>query len=272
MGGVQGAPGLTVLDVRARKGSTEPLVMVTAYDATSARVASQGGVDIILVGDSLGMVVLGYQDTLQVTVEDMVRHTAAVARAAPTQLIVADMPWTSYHMGTALAVRNAARLVRAGADGVKLEGGAKRLAVLEAIMNAEIPVMGHLGLTPQSVHMMGGFRVQGRLPAEAEALVNDAVAVATAGCFALVLEGLPRSVAAEVTRAVPIPTIGIGAGSDCDGQVLVFHDIVGLSGPHRPRFARRYADLEPLATQAVAQWAADVRQGRFPTPEESYSG
>jgi 3-methyl-2-oxobutanoate hydroxymethyltransferase len=260
---------LGVPAIRDRKGG-EPLVMVTAYDAPSARAAAAAGVDLILVGDSLGMVVLGYEDTLRVTIEDMVSHTAAVARTKPPQLVVADMPWTSYHRGTAKAVANAARLVLAGAGAVKLEGGIKRLEVLRSILDAEIPVMGHLGLTPQSVHAMGGFRVQGRRPDEAKLLVEDAIAIAEAGCFAIVLEGIPEGVAAEITQTVPVPTIGIGAGPSCDGQVLVFHDIVGLGGARAPRFARRYADLETLAGQAVAQWASDVRGMRFPSASESY--
>lgn len=246
--------------------------MVTAYDAPTARAASEAGVDLILVGDSLGMVVLGYDDTLHVTVDDMARHTAAVARAQPWQLVVSDMPWTSYHVGPAQAVKNAARLVRAGAGAVKLEGGTKRLEVLRAVLDAEIPVMGHLGLTPQSLHAMGGYRVQGRGGDEAKLLLEDAIAVADAGCFALVLEGVPDSLGREITRTVPVPTFGIGAGASCDGQVLVFHDVVGLSSGRAPRFVRRYADLHAQATDALARWAADVRQGRFPSPEETYGG
>ena len=259
-----------VPSIRERKRSAEPLVMVTAYDAPSARAAAAAGVDLILVGDSLGMVVLGYDDTLHVTMDDMVSHTAAVARARPPQLIVSDLPWTSYHQGAAQAVDNAARLVRAGAGAVKLEGGVKRLDVVHAILDAEIPVMGHLGLTPQSVHAMGGYRVQGRDRAGAKVLVEDAIALTDAGCFAIVLEGIPEDLAREITEAVPVPTIGIGAGDVCDGQVLVFHDIVGLGGARLPRFARRYADLEGLAVQAVAQWAADVRERRFPSASEIY--
>jgi 3-methyl-2-oxobutanoate hydroxymethyltransferase len=264
-------PKLGAPAVRARKGGSEPLVMVTAYDAPSARAAAAAGVDVILVGDSLGMVVLGYQDTLQVTMEDMVTQTAAVARAQPPQLVVADMPWTSYHLGRTKAVANAARLVRAGAGAVKLEGGVKRLGVLNAILDAEIPVVGHLGLTPQSVHAMGGYRVQGRQPGGAKLLVEDAIAISEAGCFAIVLEGVPDEVAAEITREVSVPTFGIGAGPACDGQVLVFHDIVGMAGPRVPRFARQYADLETLAGEALARWAADVRGGRFPSASETYT-
>lgn len=260
-----GAPG-----IRGRKGGAEPLVMVTAYDAPSARAVAAAGVDAILVGDSLGMVVLGFKDTLAVTVEDMARHTGAVARTAPPQLIVADMPWTSYHTGPSDAVRNAVTLVRAGAGAVKLEGGAKRLAVIRAILDAEVPVMGHLGLTPQSVMAMGGFRVQGRQPAEAKLLLEDAIALVESGCFSIVLEGVPEELAREITSVVAVPTFGIGAGAGCDGQVLVFHDIVGLSGTRPPRFARQYAQLEDLATTAISQWADDVRARRFPSPAETY--
>lgn len=261
---------LGVPEIRARKGSAEPLVMVTAYDAPTARAAAGAGADIILVGDSMGMVVLGYPDTLHVTVDDMERATAAVARTSPPQLVVTDMPWTSYHQGGAVAVANAARLVRAGAGAVKLEGGSKRLPVVQALLDAEVPVMGHLGLTPQSVHAMGGFRPQGRLPDEAKLLLDDAIALVSAGCFALVLEGMPAPLAGEVTKSVPAPTIGIGAGAACDGQVLVFHDIVGWSGPRVPRFVRRYADLEGVTTDALARWAADVRSRQFPADSEGY--
>jgi 3-methyl-2-oxobutanoate hydroxymethyltransferase len=256
--------------IRARKGTGDPLVMVTAYDAPSARVADAAGVDLILVGDSVAMVVLGYDDTLQVGVDDLVHHTAAVARVRPEPVIVADLPWMSYHTGVADAVRNAARLIRAGAAAVKLEGGRKRLPVIEALLDAEIPVMGHLGLTPQSVRAMGGFRVQGRDLEGAHALLADADALAAAGCFAIVLEGVPGEVARHITNRVPVPTIGIGAGPFCDGQVLVFHDVLGFGGGRYPRFARQYADLEGEATTALGAWAADVRSGRFPSDAESY--
>jgi 3-methyl-2-oxobutanoate hydroxymethyltransferase len=264
-------PKLGVPGIRARKGSGQPLVMVTAYDAPSARAATEADVDLILVGDSLGMVVLGYADTLQVTMEDMARHTAAVARTEPPQLVVSDMPWTSYHTGTADAVGNAARLVRSGAGAVKIEGGTKRLDVVAALLDAEIPVMGHLGLTPQSVHAMGGYRVQGRDADAAKLLVEDAIALGEAGCFALVLEGIPEALATEVTSIVSVPTIGIGAGAGCDGQVLVFHDIVGLTSFAPPRFVRQYANLATEAADAVRRWAEDVRRGGFPSPAESYS-
>ncbi len=266
------APGpqhVTVPSLRARKAGP-PLVMVTAYDAPSARVADEAGVDVVLVGDSVAMVVLGYDDTLQVTVDDMARHVAAVARTRPRPLVVADLPWMSYHLSVDEAVRNASVLVRAGAEAVKLEGGRRRLPVVEALLGAEIPVMGHLGLTPQSLHVMGGYRVQGQQMEDAEALVDDARALAEAGCFAIVLECVPREVAAAVTRAVPVPTIGIGAGPDCDGQVLVFHDLVGLEDRVLPKFVRRYATLKADAVAAVAAFGADVRSGRFPSDAESY--
>jgi 3-methyl-2-oxobutanoate hydroxymethyltransferase len=263
-------PAMTAPAVRAHKGSAEPLVMITAYDAPGARIADAAGVDLILVGDSLAMVVLGYDDTLSVTVADMEHHTAAVARAKPRPMVIADLPWMSYHLGTEDAVRNAARLIRAGAQAVKLEGGRKRLPVIEAILDAEIPVMGHLGLTPQSLHMMGGFKVQGREVEAIEALIADAQALAAAGCFAIVLEGMPDTVAAMVTDAIPVPTIGIGAGPSCDGQVLVFHDLLGLEDRVLPKFVRRYASLKADAVAAVARYADDVRNHHFPIVEESY--
>lgn len=260
----------TVPSVRAAKGSGRPLVMVTAYDAPAARVAAAAGVDLILVGDSLGMVVLGYDDTLQVTVADMAHHTAAVARARPRPLVVADMPWLSYHTGPADAVLNAATLVRAGAGAVKLEGGRKRTAVIEALVDAEIPVMGHLGLTPQSLHAMGGFKVQGRDMDAAQSLVADARALEAAGCFAVVVEGIPDVVAQLITESVSVPTIGIGAGAHCDGQVLVYHDVLGLDDHRPPKFVRRYAALQADAVSALAAWASDVRDRRFPSDAESY--
>ena len=263
-------PVVTAPAVRARKGSGEPLVMVTAYDAPGARIADAAGVDMILVGDSLAMVVLGYDDTLSVTVADMAHHTAAVARARPRPMVITDLPWLSYHLSAEDTVRNAAELVRAGAQAVKLEGGRKRLPMVEAIIDAEIPVMGHIGLTPQSVHMMGGFKVQGRELEAIEALIADAKALAGAGCFALVLEGVPDTVAAMVTEAVAIPTIGIGAGPSCDGQVLVFHDLLGLEDRVLPKFVRRYASLKTDAVAAMSAFASDVRGHRFPNPDESY--
>ena len=258
--------------VRARKVAhgSAPLVMVTAYDAPGARMVDEGGADLILVGDSLAMVVLGYEDTLQVTVDDMAHHTAAVARAKPGALVVADLPWMSYHTAVEDTVRNAATLVRAGAGAVKLEGGAKRTAHVRALVDAEIPVMGHIGLTPQSLHAMGGFKVQGKSADAARALVEDAKALVDAGVFAIVLEGVPDAVARMVTDAVPVPTIGIGAGAHCDGQVLVFHDLLGFEDRITPKFVRRYASLKATGVAAVAAFAADVRSGAFPSDAESY--
>jgi len=269
-GGVVMPAHLTAPMVRARKGSDRPLVMVTAYDAPTARVADEAEVDLILVGDSVAMVVLGYEDTLHVTVDDLAHHTAAVARARARPMIVADLPWMSYHTGRADAVRNAARLIRAGGQAVKLEGGRKRVPVVEAIADAEIPVMGHLGLTPQSFHAMGGFKVQGKDLDAAKALVDDAHALAEAGCFAVVLEGIPDVVAHLITESIPVPTIGIGAGPHCDGQVLVFHDVLGFDDRIQPKFVRQYASLKIDAVSGLRAWAADVRRGTFPSDAETY--
>jgi 3-methyl-2-oxobutanoate hydroxymethyltransferase len=266
------ATQVTVPGVRDRKvrDGADPLVMVTAYDAPGARIADEAGIDIILVGDSLAMVVLGYDDTLQVTIDDMAHHTAAVARARPSCLVVGDLPWLSYHLSTEDTVANAARLVRAGAQAVKLEGGRKRIPMIEAILAAEIPVMGHLGLTPQSVHAMGGFKVQGKDADAALALVQEAKELEAAGCFSIVLEGIPDEVARLVTDGVNVPTIGIGAGPHCDGQVLVFHDVLGLEDRITPKFVRRYASLKADGVAGLRAFAADVRAARFPSEQESY--
>jgi 3-methyl-2-oxobutanoate hydroxymethyltransferase len=263
---------VTAPAIRSRKvrSGAEPIVMLTAYDAPGARMVDAAGADLILVGDSVAMVVLGYDDTLQVTVDDLAHHTAAVARAKPRAMIVGDLPWLSYHVSVEDTVRNAATLIRAGAECVKLEGGRKRLPMIEAILDAEIPVMGHIGLTPQSVHAMGGFRVQGRDTSAALALVDDAKALAHAGCFALVIEGVPDQVARMITDAVDIPTIGIGAGAACDGQVLVYHDVLGIEDRVLPKFVRRYADLKTAGTEALQRFAADVRSGAFPSEAETY--
>ena len=263
---------LTAPAVRARKvrNGADPLVMVTAYDAPGARIADEAGVDLILVGDSLAMVVLGYDDTLQVTTADMAHHIGAVARAKPRALVVGDLPWMSYHVDAADTVRNAATLIKAGASSVKLEGGRKRVPMIEAIVDAEIPVMGHIGLTPQSVHAMGGFKVQGKEARGAQLLVDDAKALVEAGVFAIVLEGVPDAVAKLVTDAVDVPTIGIGAGRHCDGQVLVFHDLLGFEDRIAPKFVRRYASLKADAVAAMSAYADDVRSGAFPNDAESY--
>jgi len=262
---------VTVPQVRATKvrDGNEPLVMVTAYDAPGARIVDAAGVDMILVGDSVANVVLGYEDTLQVTVADMAHHVAAVARTRPSALIVGDLPWMSYHLSTDDAVRNAAHLVRAGAQAVKLEGGHKRAPMVRALVDAEIPVMGHIGLTPQSVHAFGGFKVQARDDEAAQSLIEGAEALAAAGVFAVVVEGVPEKVGAAVTDALDVPTIGIGAGPACDGQVLVLHDLLGVTA-RTAKFVRRYASLADDATAAVAAFAADVRSGSFPSDAEVY--
>ncbi len=264
---------VSVPAVRARKASRRvgaPLVMVTAYDAPGARTADAAGVDLLLVGDSVAMVVLGHDDTLSVTVEELAHHTRAVRRASPEALVVADLPWLSYHLSVEDTVRNAAVLIRAGAQAVKLEGGAKRSRMIGALVDAEIPVVGHVGLTPQSMHAMGGFKVQAKTADGARSLVVDALAVEAAGAFAVVVEGVPDVVGRLVTEALKVPTIGIGAGPWCDGQVLVYHDVLGLTDRVVPTFVRRYADLKRAGVDALTAFAADVRTGRFPNADESY--
>jgi len=254
---------------KIRRGD-DPLVMVTAYDAPSARVVSEAGVDMILVGDSVAMVVLGYEDTLQVTIDDMAYHVGAVARAKPDAVIVGDMPWMSFHVSTDETLNNAAKLIRAGAQCVKMEGGRKRIPMIEAIRAAEIPVMGHVGLTPQSLNVMGGFKVQAKRAGQARSLVDAAKALEAAGCFALVVEGVPDVVGEMVTDAVGIPIIGIGAGPKCDGQVLVYHDVIGLENRFKPKFVRRYGTAFEDQVAAIAGYAADARSGDFPSVDESY--
>lgn len=262
---------ITAPQVRARKGGAK-LKMVTAYDAPTARIADRAGADIILVGDSLANVVLGFEDTLAVSVDVMVHHTAAVARMKPNALIVGDMPWLSYHSSTHETVANAGKLIRdGGAGSVKLEGGRKRLPMVSAVLDAEIPVMGHLGLTPQSYHTMGGYRVQGKEAQAAYELISDAHALTDAGVFAIVLEGVPDVVAEIVTNEIDVPTIGIGAGRNCDGQVLVFHDVTGLgAGEYVPKFVRSYANLADDAVEALEEFFADVESGAFPADAETY--
>ncbi len=258
-----------IMASKVRDGD-EPLVMVTAYDAPSARVASEAGVDLILVGDSVAMVVLGYDDTLQVTIDDMAHHVGAVARARPDAVIVGDMPWMSFHVSVQDTVNNASRLIRAGAHCVKIEGGRKRIPMIEAVRAAEIPVMGHVGLTPQSMHVMGGFKVQARQASAARSLVDAAKALEAAGCFAIVVEGVPDLVGEMVTSAVGVPIIGIGAGAKCDGQVLVYQDIIGLENRFKPKFVRRYGTAFEDQVKALTAFAADTRNGTFPSIAESY--
>jgi len=263
---------LTAPSLGSRKVATggEPIVMVTAADYPSARMIGETDADMILVGDSLAMVVLGYNDTLQVTIDDMAHHTAAVARAKPKQLIVADLPWMSYHVSPEDTLRNAAKLIRAGAGAVKLEGGRNRVPIVEALISAQIPVVGHIGLTPQSVHAMGGFRVQGKSASAAKVLVEEAKALEAAGCFSIVLEGVPRVVGDVVTGALNISTIGIGAGPGCDGQVLVLHDLLGMQDDFVPKFVRQYANIKADSIKGINAYVDDVRSGSFPDDSECY--
>lgn len=266
------AKRLTAPKLAARKvaDGAEPIVMVTAADYPSATMIGATDADMILVGDSLAMVVLGYPDTLSVTIDDMAHHTAAVARAEPKQLIVGDLPWMSYHVSVDDTLRNAAKLIRAGAGAIKLEGGRNRLPMIEALVAAEIPVMGHIGLTPQSVHAMGGFRVQGKNAESAHALVDDAKALESAGCFSMVVEGVPREVGDLVTASIGVPTVGIGAGPGCDGQVLVLHDLLGMQDDFIPKFVRQYADIKSDCIAGISRYVDDVRSGSFPNDNESY--
>jgi len=262
---------VTVPAIRARKGAGRPIVALTAYDYPTARTLDAAGVDLLLVGDSLGMVVLGHPTTLPVTLEMMLHHTAAVVRAKTAALVVADMPFLSYHVSREETIRNAGRLIQeAGAEAVKIEGGRGRAGVVRALVEADIPVMGHIGLTPQSVHAMGGYKVQGRSPDAVQSLLEDARALEEAGAFSLVLEGIPGEAARLITQSTALPTIGIGAGPHCDGQILVVNDLLGLGGEEVPRFVRRYADLRTAAVEAVRAYAADVTAGRFPAEVESY--
>ena len=263
---------LTIPQIVAAKGR-EKLAMLTVYDAPSARLLDEAGIEILLVGDSVEMTVYGEPNTLSATMDTMVRHTRAVSRSVRRAVVVGDMPFLSYQTDPANAVANAGRfLAEGGAAAVKVEGGRRILPAVEAILAADIPVMGHVGLTPQSYRKFGGFKVQGREADSAREIVEDAKALAEAGCFAVVLECVPESLAAEITREIPIPTLGIGAGAACDGQVLVFHDVVGLSPNLRPKFVRRYADLTTVIGDAARAFRKDVKSGAFPSHEESFTG
>jgi 3-methyl-2-oxobutanoate hydroxymethyltransferase len=263
---------VTVPALLEMKRRGEKIVMLTAYDYQTARIEDAAGVDVILVGDSLGMVVLGYENTLPVTVEEVVHHLKAVARAKPRAMLVGDLPFMSYQAGVEDAVRNSGRLVKeGGAEGVKLEGGRRMEAVIRAIIDADIPVMGHIGLTPQSVHRFGGYRVQGKDARSADLLVEEAKFLEDSGCFSMVLEGIPSQLAGRITEAVTIPTIGIGAGARCDGQVLVVNDMLGMADDFHPRFVKRYGEFEKLMARAFAEYIADVKEGRFPADEHGYS-
>jgi 3-methyl-2-oxobutanoate hydroxymethyltransferase len=258
----------TVLELKRKKG--ERLAMLTAYDFPTARLVAEAGVDLILVGDSLGMVVLGYDSTVPVTIEDMVHHTKAARRGAPDAFVAADMPFLSY--GTVPeALANAARLMKdARADSVKLEGGVEVVPIVEALVRAGVPVMGHVGLTPQTASALGGYKLQGKDEAQARRIVDDAVALEAAGCWGVVLELVPAPLAKLITERIAIPTIGIGAGADCDGQVLVFHDMVGLFSGFTPTFVKRYAEVGETIRDAVSRYAAEVRSGAFPAGGQSF--
>ncbi len=263
---------ITVPEIVDRKRRGEPLTMLTAYDFPTARIVDQAGIDLILVGDSVGMVCLGYPDTVPVTLEEMIHHTGAVARAVERALVVGDLPFLSYQVSAEQAVLSAGRLVKEGrADCVKLEGGRTQADKVEAIVRAGIPVMGHIGLTPQTATQLGGFRVQGRDPEAARALMEDAKALEAAGAFAVVLECVPSRLAARITQSLSIPTIGIGAGPRCDGQVLVLHDLVGLFDRFVPKFVKRYADLGAEMRKAVEAFRDEVRSGAFPSKEHEFS-
>ncbi len=261
----------TVLELQAMKGRGEKIAVLTAYDYPLAKIMDQAGIDIVLVGDSVGSVVAGYENTLPVTMDEMIYHTRAVSRAVAQALIVTDMPFLSYQVDIAEARRNAGLLVKeGGAHAVKLEGGENVVDTIRAIVDMDVPVIGHIGLTPQSVHRMGGYRVQGREKAQAEKLLQDAQSVSNAGACALVLEGIPAKLAKDITSRVPIPTIGIGAGVDCDGQVLVIHDILGLCEKYSPKFVKRYADVSVTIRKGIDDYIREVKEGAFPGEEHSF--
>ena len=261
---------MTILDVQQYKRERKKLVVVTAYDALFAGIVEQAGIRVILVGDSLGVVVQGKANTLSVTMEDMLYHTKLVAGAAPRALVISDMPFMSYQVSTEDAVRNAGRLIQAGAAAVKLEGGAVMAERVKAMTSLGIPVVGHLGMTPQSVHALGGYKVQGKVEDQVAKLLDDARALEAAGAFALVLEAIPAELARRVTQALSISTIGIGAGPHCDGQVLVLYDLLGLFDTFVPKFVKTYAHLKTDAIQALSRYKEEVEQGRFPSDSESY--
>ena len=262
---------VTITSIQEKKQQARPITCLTAYDYATSRLVDQAGIDMILVGDSLAMVVLGYENTLPITVEEMLHHTRAVRRGVKRALVIADMPFASYQVDEKQAVKNAARFLKdGGAEAVKIEGGEKRVSLIHRLLDAEVPIMGHIGLTPQSVHMMGGYRVQGKTLNAVEHLVKDAVALDRAGVFSIVLEGIPREVARIITEEVECPTIGIGAGPDCDGQVLVIHDILNLTDRQPAKFVRQYGDAAALIGKAISEFKADVEAKTFPSDGESY--
>ncbi len=262
---------ITTADLRKKKADREPIAMMTAYDYPSAKLVEEAGVDVILVGDSLGMVVLGYDSTVPVTMDDMLHHTKAVTRGAKRAFVVADMPFLSYHGTVEESVKNAGRLMQEGlAKAVKIEGGKEVVPVVQRCTQAGIPVMGHIGLTPQSVHQMGGYKVQGRDVAAAQRLLEEAKALEEAGAFAVVLECVPEEVAAKITDSISIPTIGIGAGAGCDGQVLVFHDVLSYASQLKPKFVKSYADIGGMIHAAMSAYVAEVKNRQFPAPEHVF--
>ncbi len=263
---------VTIPSLQAKKARQEKIVALTAYDFPTARIVDEAGVDLILVGDSLGMVVLGYANTIPVTMDEMIHHTKAVTRAVRRALVVGDMPYFSFHRSPDDTIANASRFLKeAGAKAVKIEGASKkRLKLIEAMVEAEIPVMGHVGLTPQSIHLLGQYKVRGAVSAEAKRILDEAQSVERAGAFAVILECIPEDLARAATKKLNIPTIGIGAGRHCDGQVLVFHDMIGLSNGSNPKFVKKYANLEKSIMQAVKKYSEEVRQGLFPDEMHSY--
>jgi 3-methyl-2-oxobutanoate hydroxymethyltransferase len=267
-----GSSTVTVVSLKEMKRNRERIVMLTAYDYPSAKIADEAGVDMILVGDSLGMVVLGYESTLPVTLDDMIHHTKAVTRGAKRAFVVTDMPFLTYHGTIEDALRSAGRIMQEGlAKAVKIEGGAELAPLIRRCTQAGIPVVGHIGLTPQSVHQLGGYKVQGKTPEAAQKLLDDALALEEAGAFALVMECVPKQLAELISHKLSIPTIGIGAGAGCDGQVLVYHDILSYGGGRVPKFVKQYADAGSLIKQAIAQYAAEVRSGAFPAAEHTFT-
>lgn len=262
---------VTTVSLKEKKRRGEKITMLTAYDYPTAKMVDEAGIDTILVGDSLGQVVLGYENTLFVTMDEMIHHTRAVSRAVKNALVIGDMPFLSYHISIEESLRNAGRFIQeGGAQAVKLEGGQERVETIKALIAAGIPVVGHIGLTPQAVHQFGGFKVQGKDLETARKLIADAKALEEAGVFALVLECVPAPLGKKITEEISIPTIGIGAGPDCDGQVLVIHDLLGLYGGHVARFVKQYAQLNGLILNALRQYKTEVENGTFPDPEHSY--
>jgi len=262
---------ITIITIKNKKKKGHKISAITSYDFPFTKIISETGMDIILVGDSLGMVVQGYKNTLKVTMDEMIYHTRMVARAEPKQLIVSDMPFESFHINPERSVVNAIRLVKeGGAEAVKLEGGRNRFADIEAILKADIPVMGHIGLTPQSIHKLGGFKVQGKIRERAREIIQDALDMEKLGVFAIVLETIPTELAKKISESLSIPTIGIGAGKYCDGQILVIHDLVGFTNVYQPKFVKTYADVNRIVHQALENYIKDVAAEQFPQEKESY--